>query len=200
MGFRNPITALSELVADKLVGALIKTAETGARIELYQALGLGHIDFISAPAAAAPASIQAGTGGVSQDPVLFVYGPTKAGHQALFYLMSTANGSQAWLTADSVYLDTPGGLCINNTGFVAGADFGRYTGTTDASGILTVPHNMGALPTMAIASPASHFGQALSYHWDRGASSATNLKFYCRKNDNTAYAGITVTVAWLAMS
>jgi hypothetical protein len=39
MGFRNPITRLSQLLADTITGALVRTDETGPRVELGQVGG-----------------------------------------------------------------------------------------------------------------------------------------------------------------
>lgn len=80
-----------------------------------------------------------------------------------------------------------------------GEDFGRYTGTTDGSGIMTVPHGLEVVPEAAIAIMASHFGQAITIHWDKSSSTETNLKFYLRTHTNTPFASTSCSITWHAM-
>jgi hypothetical protein len=60
VGFRNPIRRLSELVADRVIGALVATAETGIRTAMQ---GNGLKFYSGDPAETTPASIAPGVAG-----------------------------------------------------------------------------------------------------------------------------------------
>ncbi len=93
MGFRQPLTRLSELLADSIVGAVIKTAATGARIELNTAAA-NVIRFFSGD----PAEIDPST------------------------LSSFAGSGEAGIELRSASMDTGGGIPTGRAQLLLAAD------------------------------------------------------------------------------
>ena len=82
---------------------------------------------------------------------------------------------------------------------VTGLDFGTFTATPNASGQVTTPHALGAVPTVCVPQSANYFGKALAIKWDQGSSTATQVAFTVLDSTGAAFTGANVQVAWVAM-
>lgn len=73
---------------------------------------------------------------------------------------------------------------------------GRFTGTTDAQGNLTIPHGLGSVPSSALvtAEVAGSMFTALVY---RAGTTATDLGVVCWTSAGTRLASATATINWV---
>lgn len=198
MGFRNPLTALSELFADTVIGAVLQTAGSLPWIKIYQASptkAVIEFDPLSPPAL--PAELFLSEAGLIPQYALSMASPeTPAGRRAQLSLVSSdAPGSER----ERAELVASEGLRINGLGsFLRAIDWGVFTGTTDANGDVVVPHGLGATPTGEFAQPTGPTAPLQPY---RQAHSASSTTWRMRNTTTNAIpaAGTSVTFYWLVL-
>ena len=207
MGFRNPLTALSQLVADAVIGAVLKTAATGNRIEIYnEAGGLGRMDFYTGYGETEPGRIvSSGAIGGGQYG-LYIASPQGVNDRATLLLESydaPSLKSRVVLVASELHLgDVDAGSTVlfgeRGTPFAA-LDYGYFTGNTNASGDVSVPHALVNAPAMVLAH-ASHAGQPWIPWVQQGSITGSQIPFRMRRADTNAVApaGTAVAFNWLA--
>lgn len=91
------------------------------------------------------------------------------------------------------------GLKVGTGKTFGGMDADTGVFTPNASGIITVPHGLGVVPTTAIATGSSHYAQVTIFLYDKTNSTGSNLKFYVRDQTNAAVTTAR-TVSWVAFS
>lgn len=161
MPFRNRIVRLSQLIADKIVGALIETAETGTRWVLQGGPGLTGV--IQGFSGDVNEVVEASISIVADTLTMFgnLFSTNTTGARPFISFFGGAGASKITLKAEE--LDMIGGatfdqlFSMDDSGFAFGAAGTRFqeivfvvfTGVTDGTGVLAVPHGMGGSPFWA---------------------------------------------------
>lgn len=125
-------------------GAIFKTSETTPRVVVEQTGGIGQILFEPA-VSVQDGLIYADGDSTFAEMVLTTHRPTIS-HKAATMILQTD-------TTKGPTVEIHGGLTIHGPDNGApggrtlkGIDFGLFNGTTDASGLLTIPHDLGVNP------------------------------------------------------
>ncbi len=199
MAFRNPIRRMSQLVADTVIGAVLQTADAFPYIKIYQAsLSKAVIQFwpLKTPYSL-PGEIYLGEAGVVPTFSLTLAAPeSSAGRQPSISLVS---GDSPGSERERIELVADEGVLINGLGsLLRGADWGVFTGNTNATGDVTVPHDLGAIPTGQFAQPTN--GASPWQPWRLGHT-ANDVTWRMRNADTNAVApaGTSVTFFWLTL-
>lgn len=225
MGFRNPIRRLSELVADRVIGALVATAETGIRTAMQ---GTGLKFYSGDPAEVTPASIAPGVAG-SGVGELRMLGADMGGGAVPGIILQTQDVIGGFLarlfigTAAGVDLVQIGGaaadvsltglhLDLNPTG--VGADkgvsigggtpvkamtYGRANLTTNATGEDNVPHGLGAAPDCVLVTGALAGMQNNKLRVTATSPTTFTVELRNSSTNTTVPAGTPFTVYWQAI-
>lgn len=213
MGFRNAVQRISELAADLITGAVIQTATTGQRIVMNTTPLMQF--FTGVIGEVAPGLIRAdGAGGWpilsiwSPIPFEFGPGPAQASHIELRGSDgSGANISTIQLLADKVVsslLQAAQGIQIGpSTVQISAINFGDSGAqTTDASGTVTISHNLQTTPTAVfclVTNPGHPWAVWGPTPAQKGNSNFT-VTFRRTDTDAVAGAGIGVRFYWLAIA
>ncbi len=212
MGFRNPLTALSQLVADIVTGALLRTAETGNRVEIYSEPGggfggvdEGRVDFHTGGGELAPGRILGGFIGDRYD--LLLESPTTAGGDSASITLEAEDApakSRLNLSATDINIgDADNGETVlfgNRGSRFTALDFGYFSGNTDGSGDVNVPHTLGVAPAVVLAH-SPHAGQPWVPWNQKASNTGAVIPFRMRRADTNAIAGggTAVEFFWLAI-
>ena len=191
MAFKNPIRRVSQLVADRITGALIQTAAAGLRVVLDP---IGRIKFYTGAASEELSGevFNISVGDIS-DMTIRPAKTTGAARPALHLRSSVAGGA-------AIALDADDGITLGAGAPVRGIDLGAEASNADASGEITVTHALGAAPTTVVAG-MTNAGRPWAPIPMTGSHTATQLRFkMVRTTDNTAApGGSACSFVWLAV-
>lgn len=220
MGFRNPLTLLSELVADTITGAVIQTAAAGSRLVIENDIAGGLLKFFTGNASEVnPGSINPGSAGsgTTWQGTLSLMAPGAAAGQASVLLVSQSpDGTKPKSIGLSGQIDSGTGYLIRTNarahtassspaltfeadggaarGSLSGFTGGRVTGVnTDASSQVVVNHSLGATPDLLTAS--TNFAQQVRVV---GRTSTQFTLEFRTTAGALVGAGVGVSVDWLA--
>lgn len=202
MAFRNPVRRLSQLVADRVVGAILQTAETGNRVKIWNDAGLlgafpgGRVDFLNdAPDIDDPATLWLDDPGTGIGPAYFtLYGANIAGMLARpFVQLKSQHGSKLssiTLRADQIItsLLTPSQLQLGNGSPFTAIDWGYTAGTTNGAGQVVVNHALGGTPQLVLALEAKSSSPWTAWN-AKTSNTAADFTMQARRADTNAVAG-----------
>lgn len=198
MGFRNPVRRLSQLVADTIIGAVFQTANGLPYIKIFQeTLTKAVIQFVPLGANNGPGEIYLSEAGLIPTFGLALLAPETAGGRqpSISLVSSDSPGSER----ERIEFTAPEGVRINAVGSLKrGEQWDVFTGNTNATGDVTVPHSLGAIPTGEFATPTN--GASPWVPWRLGHT-ANDVTWRMRHADTNAVApaGTNVTFYWLAL-
>lgn len=214
MPFRNPIRRLSQLVADRVIGSLLATADApSVRIEIgandnadalpddtirfYTADGSETIPAHIKPYASGPivglkivgADLGAvGAAEVSEVSVTEDYLGLDGG-SATFGIIDLFSASVIRMRAPTRFApDGIGGRLLNSL------DWGTINVTTSAAGTATITHNLGQVPDVVLTTitTGSFFAAVTN-------KTANNFQVTLRDDAGALLASVTRTIQWLAI-
>jgi hypothetical protein len=195
VAFRNPIRRLSQLQADELVGALIRTATSGARLEI----GGGF-----------PTQMKFFTGDADETENGWAK-VVNMGFRGLLQLAAPDFGSTGQYANINIYGQASGlntliellatGVLIGKGRAVGGLDFGTTgTLTTNASGEVFIAHNLGVVPAAVSLTKADLPNRSRAVRYKSGSTTSSQI---CATVLDSAGAivgsGETVAVSWTAL-
>lgn len=204
MGFRNPITRLSELVADVITGGVFRTRETGRRVEIGSGTG-SEVFFYPDDAVFQPGIIQStyvdptNTGYGSSS--LLLGGPQEVGsHAAQIRMGEVVEPGDAFarvtIDADEIWLNA-GILMVDGAPFTppqAGVETLTYGAATQTQNVVIwFPSVFDNAPVVTVTPTDARFTLAIV------SVSPASVTIQARYLLGAAVAGFSLGVAWVAL-